>query len=31
METTHHYLLTKILIGIVVVALVAALFYMLRG
>jgi hypothetical protein len=30
-ETTHHYLLTKILIGIVVAALVAALFYMLWG
>jgi hypothetical protein len=31
METTHHYLLTKILIGIVIVALLAALIYMLRS
>jgi hypothetical protein len=31
METSHHYLLTKILIGIVVVAFVAALAYGLGG
>lgn len=31
METSHHYLLTKILIGIVAVALVAALAYGLGG
>jgi hypothetical protein len=31
METMHHYLLTKILIGIVVVALAAALVYALAG
>ena len=31
METSHHYLLTKILIGIVVVALAAALVYALAG
>jgi len=31
METQHHHLLTKILIGVVVAALVAGLFYLAKG
>lgn len=31
METQHHHLLTKILIGVVVVAVVAGLVYALKG